>query len=154
VLGVLLAGVDVELTAKPTAPLQTGNNTYDLQLAFTIDTATVNAILDIGVPVLRFLEITADVTPTIGSTTPTVGELQNTPLPCDVPLVRDTSLDVVLPVDQATWDLDDGTTQELTVAAVDIMISAVGIEISFTTGPSGTCSWNAEPPAVTFGIAP
>lgn len=152
ILGAIDAIVDVELTAKPTAPLQSGSNTYDLQFAISIDAGTTAVISSLGVTTLRFLEVSASVAPTLGTTSPSSIVFQNTPLPCDVRLVEETPIEVIMPAGQATWNLDDGSTQELAVDGIDVVFSAAGLNVPFTTGPDATCTWDTEPARVSFSV--
>jgi len=144
--------LEAELTAKPTAPLQAGSNTYDVQLALTVGEGAVDLLLGIGLSNVRFVGVGASVLPSVGTTAPSPVEFQNTPLPCDVPIVQNTPIEIVMPIGQATWDLDDGTTQELTVDGIDIVINAAGLDLPFTTGPDGPCTWDTEAARVSFSV--
>ena len=152
VLGIFDAVLEAELTAKPTAPIQSGSNTYDVQLALSIDADTVNFLAMVGAQELTFIEVTGTVAPTTGTTAPSSVEFQNTPLPCEESLTAGIPVEVILPIGPATWDLDDGTTQELTLEDIDATVEALGLEISFTTGPGGTCVWDVSPPKVIFSL--
>lgn len=146
--------LEAELTAKPTAPLQAGINTYDVQLALMVGEDTINLLLGIGLSNVRFVGVGASVLPTIGTTAPSPVEFQNTPLPCDVPIVQNTPVEIVMPIGQATWDLDDGTTQELTIdgITITIVINAADLVLPFTTGIEGTCAWDTEAARVSFSV--
>lgn len=144
--------VEAELTAKPTAPLQAGSNTYDVQLALMVGEGAVDLLLGLGLSNVRFVGVAASVLPTMGTTDPSSVEFQNTPLPCDVPIVENTPVEIVMPIGQATWNLDDGTTQELAVDRIDIVINALGLDLPFTTGPDGVCTWDAEVAKVSFSV--
>lgn len=52
----------------------------------------------------------------------------------------------------AAWNLDDGTTQELTLENLDATINAAGLDLEFTTAPGGNCTWDPGPPSVTFSM--
>lgn len=147
-IGINFEGV---LTAKPTAPLQSGSNTYDVQLAFGIDVDTVNLLINLTNE-MTFTEITGTVAPTMGTTAPSSVAFQNTPLPCAESLIQDIPVEIILPVGQATWNLDDGTTQELTFEDIDVTLSAAGLDIPLMTGPGGTCIWDVSPPTVAFSL--
>jgi hypothetical protein len=148
---VIDAKLEAELTAKPKAPLQSGSNTYEVQLAVSIDESTVNTILDlIGISRLRFLVVTFGVLPVTGTTSPSSVAFANLPIPCDVPLVQNTPIDIIMPVGEATWELDDGTTQELAVDSMDISFNALGLDINLAIGPDGNCSWDTEAASVSF----
>ena len=60
---------------------------------------------------------------------------------------------VVSTVSQGTWNLDDGTTLELTLEQVTQEVEALGIPVTLTTeGADASCQWVGDLPSVSFTL--
>ena len=63
--------ISVSFNATPTAPLQAGANTFDLQLEVAIDAATVNSVIDLASDVnVKWLSCEMSRSVTMSSSTP------------------------------------------------------------------------------------
>lgn len=153
-LGVFDAVLEAVLTASPTAPLVAGSNTYDLQLSVTFDENTADFFDGLGITLLRFQALAGSVVPSLGTASGSTAELVNDPLPCDVSVRASSPVTVVMPMGQATWNLDVGSTQEISLEDVSLTIEApgAGIEVPLSTEPGGDCAWDMSPPSVSFAL--
>lgn len=144
--------LQVVFTAEPTAELGAGSNTFDIQLEVGFNADVVDLLLALTNTV-TFTNITADVVPTVGTMAPATEAVTTTPLPCDLSLQTGTPVGVVFPVRQATWTLDVGTTQELTIEDVTAEVNAAGLPLVLTTsGDDPNCDWAVGPPSLSFDV--
>lgn len=142
--------VDVVLTAEPTQPLQSGSNTFDIQLLVGFDSNVVDLLLALT-STITFTNLTADVAPTEGVSLPMLETISSSPLPCSLSLQSGTSVGVTFPVRQASWNLDEGSTLELTLEDVTAQVNAAGLPITLTTsGDDPNCAWSGAPPSLSF----
>jgi hypothetical protein len=140
--------LDVHLTAKPTAPIQPGNNTYDVQAGIVFTADTVNFLRNVffGGDVLELLATSVTVAATVGSSAPNPTVFEAMPQPCEELLESNVPIEFVFPIGQGIWDLDEGTTQELTLEQV-----AGSVRFEFDElGLSTDCAWAGDPPKVVF----
>ncbi|MGB5809635.1 MAG: hypothetical protein WBG86_03840, partial [Polyangiales bacterium] len=143
--------VDVVFTGRPTAPLQVGSNTYEIQAFVGFSESVVDLLINLTT-LLTFLDLTVDVVPTVGTASPSTETLQTSPLPCDLSLQSGGGVGVTFPVSQEVWILDTGMTQELTLENVSATINASGLELILSTVPGGACQWEDLPPSLTFVV--
>lgn len=152
----VIAGIDipvsVSFTAEPAAPLAVGSNTFDIQLEIGFNENVVDLLLGLSNTV-TFTNINGDVTPSVGTSSPTTETVTTSPLPCDLSLQEGSPIGVVFPVRQATWALDVGTTQALTLEEVTAEVDAAGIPLLLsTTGDDPACQWVVAPPTLSFDV--
>jgi hypothetical protein len=141
--------LEAELTAEPTVPITAGSNTYQVQPAITIPEEAVHELLSFEI---KLVEARTTIAPTVGTSSPTSLEIDNAPLPCSESLRFGAALDIVFPGAEATWDLDEGVTQELTLEHVEISIELTFGELLVSTRGGGNCTWNSGPPRVVFNV--
>jgi hypothetical protein len=150
VMGIGIA-LEAELTASPTAALQLGMNTYDIQPVVSLPVPTVNLLLALT-DTLTVLDADVIIRPSLGSSSPNAFVATTNPLPCDFSLQNGEPSNIVFPVQQSSWDLDDGTTQELTLEELEVTIFAAGLEITLATTQDANCAWDGAPPSVSFNV--
>ena len=154
-----------------------GPNTYSLQPEAIVSAATANLVLALA-DSSTVTGITATVVPTAGTTDTNTVDLALDNVPCLICFERDTEVRIVSPAGPGTWDLNDGTTQTLTLQDVTIELDASGLALVLETrmlcsggdnaglecvddgdcAGGGTCTppdcvWDTVPPSLSFTAA-
>jgi len=144
--------ISVSFNATPTAPLQAGANTFELQLEVAIDSATVNSVIDLASEV-NVTDVRSTINATLGDSDPTPVETVDQGVPCTLTFERDTDAVIVTTVSEGTWDLDDGGTLELTLDSLTQAVEALGLPVVLTTeGTEPTCEFLSDLPSVQFSL--
>ncbi len=144
--------ITVSFNATPTADLQEGENTFDLQIEVAIDAATVNTVVDLASEV-TVLSDSASIDATAGDSDPTPVDVVDEGVPCSLAFERDMDAVIVSTVSQGTWTLDDGATLELTLSDITQEVEALGIPVTLTTeGDEPSCEWTGDLPSVSFTL--
>ena len=145
--------ISVSLNATPTAPLQAGANTFELQLEVAIDAATVNSVIDLASEV-NVTDVRSTINATLGDLDPTPVETIDQGVPCTLTFERDTDAVIVTTVSEGTWNLDDGGTLELTLDSLTQAVEALGLPVVLTTegGADATCQFDGAMPSVQFSL--
>lgn len=142
----------VRFNATPTAELQAGENTFDLQVEVAIAADTVNTVIDLAQEV-TVNGATATIDATAGDSDPTPVDVIDEGVPCTLTFERDTDAVIVTTVSQGSWTLDDGATLELTLEALTQEVEALGLPVTLTTeGSEPSCQFVSDLPTVQFTL--
>lgn len=144
----------VRFNATPVNSLQEGSNEFELQMEVAIDADTVNEVLDLAPGVVaEVTSVVGSVNPTAGDSSPASVEIDSEGVPCELAFVRDEEALIVTTVSQGSFDLDTGSTLELTLDAVTQEVIAVGIPVTLTTeGEEPSCTFVGDLPSVSFSL--
>ena len=145
--------ISVSFNATPTAPLQAGANTFELQLAVAIDADTVNSVIDLASSV-DVTDVRSTIDATLGDSDPTPVETVDQGVPCTLTFEADTDAVIVTTVSEGTWNLDEGGTLELTLDSLTQAVEALGLPVVLTTegGTDATCQFVGDMPSVQFSL--
>jgi len=149
----LLFDISVSFNATPTATLQAGANTFELQVAVAIDAATVNEVIGLAAGV-DVTDARATIDATLGDLDPTPVEVVDEGVPCSLTFAADTDAVIATTMSEGTWNLDDGGTLELTLDSLTQAVEALGLPVVLTTegGDEATCEFVGDMPSVQFSL--
>ena len=150
---------DINFAGLPTAALVEGEDTtYQLTIETIVSVSTVNLILNFA-DAANIEELFGDVNVLAGTMNPEPATIPLDGVPCTICFEADTANTIILSTVEATWLLDGGTTQELELTDLTIVLNVEGVgtlAIS-TVGMDPACFWGIEdapedPPLLTFEV--